>query len=96
VTVASGTATVTLTVPAGITPSAAATLLTGITYRNTKPAATVGPRVVTLAAMTDDGGGPDATLTGSLSTSTVTVARETVPPTITGVTVPPAGFYKQG
>jgi VCBS repeat-containing protein len=96
VAVASGTATVTLDFPTTITPSAAATLLTGIDYGNTKPAATVGPRIVTLTAIADDGGSSTDTLTGTLSTSTVTVVRETVPPTITGVAVPPDGFYKQG
>jgi VCBS repeat-containing protein len=96
VSVASGLATVTLAFPSGITTSAAATLLTSITYRNEKPASSPGPRVVTLAALADDGGGPAETLTGSLASSTVTVARETVAPTITGVGVPTDGFYKQG
>ena len=95
VSVASGTATVTLAFPSGITPAATVSLLMGLTYRSATPASTVGQRVVTLSSLSDNGGGTD-TLTGTLAASTVTVARETVAPTVSAVSVPQAGFYRAG
>ena len=95
-TTVSGTnVTVTLDWASGITPANVDTLLCGIAYKDTKPAATVATRLVTLASITDNGGGA-ATLNGSLKTSAVSVIRESVAPVVTSVITPADGIYKAG
>ena len=75
VTVASGTATVSLTKVAGITTAQLQTLVDGMTYQNTSQDPTAANRVVTLTRLDDNGSNSapnDNTATLSL-TSTVTV-----------------------
>ena len=95
VDVSGTTVTVAVHFDTAVTTADAASLIENLYYRNAKPASTVGNRVVTLSAVTDDGGG-QATRSGVLGTSTVAVARETVPPLITSVAAPAIGFYRAG
>jgi VCBS repeat-containing protein len=95
VDVSGTTVTVAVHFDTAVTTAYAASLIENLYYRNAKPASTVGNRVVTLRAVTDDGGG-QATRSGVLGTSIVAVARETVPPLITSVAAPAIGFYRAG
>ncbi len=96
VTVASGTATVSLTQGAGITPAQMQTLVDGMTYQHTSQDPTAATRVVTLTRLDDNGSNSapnDNTATLSL-VSTVTVTAQNDPPTITAIgdqTIPEDG-----
>jgi len=77
VTIAGGTATVTLSRPAGVSEAAMQTLVNGITYQDTvrdKPAA--GDRVFTLTQITDNGASNNASAPGIVSTVTVTPVND--------------------
>ncbi|WP_153110542.1 DUF4347 domain-containing protein [Propionivibrio limicola] len=72
VTVAAGTATVTLSKAAGLTAEQTAVLINGITYSNSSDGpATASPRVVTLTTLQDNGGGSDTATLAFASTVTV-------------------------
>jgi VCBS repeat-containing protein len=93
--VAGTTVTLTVNFTLGVTTTEVESILTGITYRNVMPAATVANRVITLIRLFDNGGGYDS-IQGTLATSTVSVVRESVVPVVTSVTVPANGFYRAG
>ena len=72
VTVAAGTATVSLSKAAGLTTEQTAALINGITYSNDSDGpTTTSPRVVALTAMQDNGGGSDTAALDFASTVTV-------------------------
>lgn len=85
VTVASGTATVTLTNAAGVTTTVMQTLVDGITYSNTSDNPTGGSRVVTLTRIDDNGSNtaPNDNTTTLSAASTVTVTPVNDPPVVT-------------
>jgi len=70
VSVASGTATVTIGKVGGISSAAAATLVDGLSYRNASELPGTTSRVVTLTGIQDDGG----TANGGVDTSALSVA----------------------
>ncbi|QEI11270.1 DUF4347 domain-containing protein [Cellvibrio japonicus] len=70
VSVTGTTASVTLAKPAGITTAALATLVDGITYRNTSNNPGTQNRVVTITSLQDDGG----TANGGVDTATLAIA----------------------
>lgn len=95
VSLAGTTITLSVNFTLGATTTEVESILTGITYRNLMPAATVANRVITLTEIFDNGGGYDS-IQGTLATSTVSVVRESVIPVVTNVTVPANGFYRAG
>ncbi|MDE8755052.1 Ig-like domain-containing protein [Pectobacterium polaris] len=70
VSVAAGTATLTLSKAGGISASAATTAIDGITYRNTSENPTGPTRTVTLMSISDNGG----TSNGGVETTTLSIA----------------------
>ncbi|MCA6954972.1 Ig-like domain-containing protein, partial [Pectobacterium polaris] len=70
VSVAAGTTTLTLSKAGGISASAAATAIDGITYRNTSENPTGPTRTVTLMSISDNGG----TSNGGVETTTLSIA----------------------
>ncbi len=86
VTVASGTATVSLTKVAGITTAQMQTLVDGMTYQNTSQDPTAANRVVTLIRLDDNGSNtaPNDNTATLNHTSTVTVTPVNDPPVLTG------------
>ncbi|MEI7144245.1 Ig-like domain-containing protein [Pectobacterium brasiliense] len=84
VSVATGTVTLTLSKTGGISASAAATAIDGITYRNTSENPTGPARTVTLMSISDNGGtsngGVDTTALSIVSTITVVAVNDS--PTI--------------
>jgi len=88
VSVSGGTATLTLSSAAGISTSTTASLINGITYRNSSEAPTAANRVVTLTGVRDNGG----TSNGGVNTtvlsfaSTVSVEAVNDAPSISGPT----------
>ncbi|MEW5835207.1 MAG: DUF4347 domain-containing protein, partial [Pseudomonadota bacterium] len=84
VSVSGGTATVVIAKAAGISTTAAQTLVNGITYRDATDAPTAGNRVVTLTGIQDTGGtangGIDTTATSIASTVTVVAVND--PPVV--------------
>ncbi|WP_426595896.1 Ig-like domain-containing protein [Pectobacterium brasiliense] len=84
VSVAAGTVTLTLSKAGGISTSAAATAIDGITYRNTSENPTGPARTVTLMSISDNGGtsngGVDTTALSIVSTITVVAVNDS--PTI--------------
>ncbi|MBA0198298.1 DUF4347 domain-containing protein [Pectobacterium brasiliense] len=84
VSVAAGTVTLTLSKAGGISASAAATAIDGITYRNTSENPTGPARTVTLMSISDNGGtsngGVDTTALSIVSTITVVAVNDS--PTI--------------
>jgi hypothetical protein len=70
VTVSGTTATVTLSKVGGFSPTAAQTLVDGLTYRDTSEAPTAGSRAITLTGIKDSGG----TTNGGIDTSSLSVA----------------------
>lgn len=70
VSIVSGTATLTLNKAGGISSSAAATAIDGMTYRNTSENPTGSVRTVTLTSITDSGG----TANGGVDTTALSVS----------------------
>jgi hypothetical protein len=91
VSVAAGTATITLTKAAGVTTAAMQTLVNGITYRNLAADPTPGDRTVTLTRLDDNGSNvaPNSNTTTLTTASVVTVADVNDPPTLTTTTSTP-------
>jgi glycine cleavage system H lipoate-binding protein len=99
VTIASGTATVTLTKAAGITAAATQTLVNGITYQNiSTDNPTSGNRVFTLTQIKDSGGtansGSDTTTLTAASTVTVNAVNDA--PILTATASNPAFTEQAG
>ncbi|TWT84883.1 PilZ domain protein [Planctomycetes bacterium CA13] len=76
VSVAGTTATVTITKAGNYTAAAAETLLNTLAYNNTGDQVADGGRVVTYASITDDGGGTDTSVVGTVSLLTVNAVND--------------------
>ncbi len=70
VSISGGTATLTLSSAAGLSTSTTASLINGITYRNSSEAPTAANRVVTLTGVRDNGG----TTNGGVNTTALSIA----------------------
>ncbi|RMX06858.1 hypothetical protein D8I35_10225 [Corticibacter populi] len=90
VTVADGSATITLASSTGITANAAAALVDAIAYANASDDPTAGARTITLTSISDDGGtdsgGSDTTALAISATVTVIAVNDAPTLTSTGAT----------